>query len=215
MYLTIGSGDITAFLSGKNTKGFSVLLQKFVADNSPNYNSFASPIDALRTGAILEKRYAMQVDVDYYSQYKAICQDYNCLISSIDFAKINLGVIVDFDELKTIHLADYLDITIPLSELSQKEYTEVIKKKFKSNYNQLQFQLLCSGLKSANLVFLSVTSYDDELNNRRIIFKNDYLKFRIKRDESVIKQIKDKAVFFQRIKDYFGKININDIEVKL
>lgn len=208
MYLTIGSGDITSFLSGKNTKGFYALLQKFVADSPPHYNSFASPIDALRTGAILEQRYTMQVDDDYYSQYKAICKEYNCLISSIDFSKINLGLIIDFDELKTIHLADYLDIIIPLSELSQKEYTEVIKKKFKSNYNQLQFQLFCSGLKSANLVFLSVTSYDDELNNRRIIFKNDYLKFRIKRDETVIEQIKDRACFFQNIKDFIQEPTI-------
>lgn len=212
MYLTIGSGDITKFLSGKSTKGFSELLQKFVSDNAPYYNSFSSPIDALRTGAILEKRYAMQVDEDYYSQFKATCEKYNCLKSSIDFAKIENGNIIDFDELKTIHLADYLDFIIPLSELSQKEYTEVIKKKFKSNYNQVQFQLLCSGLQSANLVFLSVTSYDDEQNNRRIVFKNDYIKFRIQRDETVIKNIEEPARFFQSIKDYFVK-PINDIEV--
>ena len=63
--------------------------------------------------------------------------------------------------------------------LSISEHTQVLKKKFKQNYEQIQAQLMCSGLLSANLVFLSVETYDDEINFTRNINENEYSKFRI------------------------------------
>lgn len=205
MYLKIGSGDITKLLSGTHTKGFGQLFQKFVSDFAPNYNSFASPIDALRTGAILEGRYLSTLDDSYFVQFKAKCKKYDCAVSSIDFAKMKDGKMIDFDELKTIYFTDFIDVIVPLSDMDEKERINFIKRKFKSNYNQVQFQLFCSGLKEANLVFLSVESYDDDENNFRKIKDRDFRKFRIKRDETVIKKIIERIQHFQNIKDLVTK----------
>ena len=203
MNLYIGSGDIKSILMGTDTKGYQDFLRKFVSDEKPNYNSFASPIDALRTGAILEQRYLLTLGNDYFCQWKSTYNEMDVFTSSIDFAKINDGEIVDFDELKTIWLTDYLDIIQPLEQLSISEYTQVLKKKFKQNYEQIQAQLMCSGLLSANLVFLSVETYDDEINFTRNINENEYSKFRIYRDEEVIDKIKQRGQIFQTIKNNF------------
>lgn len=201
MNLVIGSGDTTALLSGKNTQGFASLIQKFVANDKPYYNAFASPINALRTGAILESKYLEILSDDYFFQWKETADTFDCLVSSIDFAKIENGKIVDFDELKTIYLTEYIDIILPLKKLEYNNQIEVLKKKFKSNYNQVQFQLLCSGLKEANLVFLSVESYEDDENKLREIKENDFTKFRIKRDELVIGKIMERSTIFQTLKN--------------
>lgn len=204
MNLIVGSGDITNLLAGKQTKGFQRLLQKFVSFDKPYYNSFASPINALRTGAILEKRYAELLPDDYFSQVKSISKDYNCLVSSIDFSRLKKGKIIDFNELKTIYITEYIEKIIPLSDKTENEQSAYLKKKFKSNYNQVQFQLLCTGLDSANLVFLSVESYEDAENYKRVINKErDIRTFRIKRDKKVINKIRERALFFQFIKDNF------------
>lgn len=205
MVLKIGSGDTTKFLSGANTKGFAGLIQKFVSDYPPYYNSFASPIDALRTGAILEKRYLEILGDDYYSQVKATSDEFDCLVSSLDFAKIDGGKIIEFQELKTIFLTEYLDLILPLVDLDNEEQQEFLKKKFKSNYNQIQFQMLCSGLNEAKLVFLAVETYDDEENWARNIKISDFSEFIITRNEDVIKKIKERAVFFQNIKEFVSK----------
>ena len=203
MNLYTGSGDIKSILMGTDTKGYQDFLRKFVSDEKPNYNSFASPIDALRTGAILEQRYLLTLGNDYFCQWKSTYNEMDVFTSSIDFAKINDGEIVDFDELKTIWLTDYLDIIQPLEQLSISEYTQVLKKKFKQNYEQIQAQLMCSGLLSANLVFLSVETYDDEINFTRNINENEYSKFRIYRDDEVIDKIKQRGQIFQTIKNNF------------
>ncbi len=203
MNLYIGSGDIKSILMGTDTKGYQDFLRKFVSDEKPNYNSFASPIDALRTGAILEQRYLLTLGNDYFCQWKSTYNEMDVFTSSIDFAKINDGEIVDFDELKTIWLTDYLDIIQPLEQLSISEYTQVLKKKFEQNYEQIQAQLMCSGLLSAYLVFLSVETYDDEINFTRNINENEYSKFRIYRDDEVIDKIKQRGQIFQTIKNNF------------
>lgn len=200
MNLVIGSGDTRTLLSGRHTKGFAGLLQKFVSNDKPYYNAFASPINALRTGAILEKSYLKILPDNYYIQFEAKSKEIDCLISSIDFAIIENGKIVDFDELKTIWFTEYIDVITPL--IDNKDYESIIKKKFKANYNQVQFQLYCSGLDSANLVFLSAESYNDEENYLREIKKSDYVKFRIHRDDEVISKIKERAKIFQDIKDF-------------
>lgn len=54
----IGSGDVHALMSGKNTKSHIALMQRFVSGIKPYYNAFASPIDALRTGAQVSSHFA-------------------------------------------------------------------------------------------------------------------------------------------------------------
>lgn len=203
MNLTIGSGDVHSLMQKKETKGFQDLLRKFVDENKPYYNALASPIDALRTGALLEQRYLETLGDDYFIQYKVTNEGMNVFTSSLDFAKIDHGTLVDFEELKTLHLTEYISIIQPLAEMPEELYILTIKKKFKAYYYQVQIQLFCSNLNSCNLVFLSVTSYDDDENMFREINPNDFHKFRISRDESVINEIKEKAEIFQTIKNYF------------
>lgn len=203
MNLTIGSGDISALMAGINTKTYGDLMRKFVDDYKPYYNALASPIDALRTGAILEQNYLKILADDYFIQYKVTNEEMDVFTSSLDFAKINGGKIVDFDELKTIHFTDYIELIQPLINKSQEEQQAIISKTFKKYYNQVQIQLFCSKLESANLVFLSVDSYNDEENIIREIKENEYYKFRIHKNDKIINQIKNKAEIFQSIKNHF------------
>lgn len=204
MILTIGSGYVDKLLMSPNTQGYKELLQLFVANDRPYWNSFASPIDALRTGAILEYNYLLTLPFNYVFQKKVPSKEMDCFVSSIDFAKIENDSIIDFDELKTINLSDFWTEIMPFAGEEESVYLPFIKKKFKKNYQQIQFQLFCSELKSANLVFLAVKSYDDEENAVREIQPNEVVKFRIHRDESVISEIKEKGQFFQDIKDHFS-----------
>lgn len=203
MNLTIGSGDISALMAGVNTKTFGDLMRKFVDENKPYYNALSSPIDALRTGAILEQNYLKLLSDDYFIQYKVTNDEMDVFTSSLDFAKINGGKVVDFDELKTIHFTDYISLVQPLIAKTEQEQKEAILKTFKKYYNQVQIQLYCSKLDSANLVFLAVDSYNDEENILREIQENEYAKFRIYRDEKVISQIISKGQIFQMIKNFF------------
>lgn len=200
----IGSGDIRALLSGKNTQGFQNLCRRFLSDGIPYYNALASPIDALRTGAILEDRYYLTLSEDYYPQYKVSSKEMDVLTSSIDFAKISRAKIVDFDELKTCFSVDFLKFQ-DYKNSPYDSYISFIQKNYKHNYEQIQQQLYTTGLDEANLVFLEVQTYDDEINKKRDIKSDEYIKFRIKRDEKVISKIIERAQFFQDIKDYFLK----------
>lgn len=198
----IGSGDVSALLSGLNTKTHAKLLQRFVSDEVPYYNAELSPIDALRTGAILEKRYILTLPDDYYPQFKVVCDEMDVLKSSIDFAQLNMGKIVNFEELKTCYFDDFLKF-MPLE--SNQERVNYIKKKYKANYNQVQHQLLCTGLDSATITFLSVNNYIDEENRSRVIKDGEYIKTIINRDKKVISLIKDRAKIFQQIKNVYNK----------
>ena len=202
-YLTIGSGDVANLLMGKQTKGYQNLWRKFLDDRPPYYNALASPIDALRTGAILETNYLNYLPDGYFTQVKSTFDELDVCTSSIDFAKIEEGDIIDFDELKTIFLPDYISIILPLAGLPINEQKKQLKKYFKNNYNQVQFQLLCTGLQEANLVFLSVESYDDEANKKRIIGDTNVTKFRLDRDPEIIEIIYDRVSIFQKVKDHF------------
>ena len=195
----IGSGDTSALLSGKNTATHSKLLQKFVSGSKPYYNAKASPIDAFRTGAILEERYSLILPDNYYEQHISTCQEMDVMRSSLDFAKLENGNVIDFEELKTCNFDDYLKI----QKSHESNDLDYVKKTYKNNYNQVQFQLLCSGLKHAKLVFLVVYTYDDEVNYDRNIKESEYVKFKIERDEEVIYKIMERATPFQTIKDYY------------
>jgi len=198
----IGSGDIGFLLGGIHTKMYAKLLQRFVSDAKPHYNSKASPIDALRTGAILEDRYLLLLQDDYFSQYVCHSDEMDVFKCSLDFAKIENGKVVDFDELKTCNFSDYLEFEL-IKEEGNEALVKYVKKKYKKNYNQVQQQLFCTGLNKANIVFLSVTSYNDDENNERDILINEYLKIRISRDDAVIDFVKERGRIFQTIKDYY------------
>lgn len=198
----IGSGDVHALISGKNTKSHIALMQRFVSGVKPRYNAFASPIDAVRTGAILENRYLQTLPDNYFTQYVVTSEEMDVFKCSIDFAKIEHGKLVDFDELKTLYLSDYLDFIEPIKH-DNSSLLEYVKKKHKNYYYQVQEQLFCTSLDSCNLVFLSVTSYNDESNWNRDIMPNEFCKIRIRRDDKAISLIKERGLIFQQIKDYY------------
>ena len=203
MNLYIGSGDVKSLLMGKETKGYQDLFRKFVSDTTPYYNALASPIDALRTGAILEEKYILTLSDDYYPQVKSHSKEMDVFSSSLDFAKINGGNIVDFDELKTIWFTDFVELIQPMQVLSEEDLQVKIQKDFKTYYNQIQEQLYTTGLQSCNLVFLAVMSYEDDVNYLREIKENEVIKFRIHRNQSAIDKIKDAGQIFQTIKNNF------------
>lgn len=123
----IGSGDIHALMSGKETKSHIALMQRFVSGVKPNYNAYASPIDALRTGAILENRYLLTLPDNYFTQYVVKSEEMDVFKCSLDFAKIEKGKLVDFDELKTLFLSDYLEFIEPIKN-DNKALVEYVKK---------------------------------------------------------------------------------------
>lgn len=200
----IGSGDIHALLSGKETKSHASLIQRFVSGVKPKYNAYASPIDALRTGAILENRYLLTLPDNYFTQYVVQSDEMDVFKCSLDFAKIEKGKLVDFDELKTLSLSDYLEFIEPIKN-DNNALVDHVRKKHKAYYNQVQEQLYCTKLESCNLVFLSVTSYDDDYNWNRVVKPNEYCKVRIIRDENSISKILERGSIFQQIKDFYTK----------
>lgn len=198
----IGSGDVYALMSGKDSKSHISLMQRFVSGIKPHYNAESSPIDALRTGAILENRYLLTLAENYFTQYVCVCPEMDVFKCSLDFAKIEQGKVVDFDELKTLYLSDYLEFVEPIKS-DNESLLEYLRKKHKAYYYQVQEQLYCTGLEECNLVFLSVISYEDEENLSRIIAPNEYCKIRVYRDNEAIQRIKERGSIFQQIKDFY------------
>ena len=148
----IGSGDVHALMSGKDTKSHIALMQRFVSGVKPYYNAFASPIDALRTGAILENRYLLTLPDNYFAQYVVRSDEMDVFKCSIDFARIDKGKLTDFDELKTLYLSDYLDFIEPIKH-DNRALVEYVRKKHKAYYYQVQEQLDGAGkLREGNAV---------------------------------------------------------------
>lgn len=198
----IGSGDVKALMAGKNTQTHQALMQRFVSGVKPYYNAKASPIDALRTGAILEDRYLLSLPLWFSSQYKVVSEEMNVFKASLDFAEVVDGKLIDFHELKSVSFMDYIENIQPIKG-DNDALLAFVKKKYKAYYQQVQEQLYCSNLDSCYLVFLCVTTYDDEENNNRVITEDDITKVRISRDEKVINEIKERGKIFQLIKDYY------------
>ncbi|MDR2913682.1 MAG: hypothetical protein LBV74_02420 [Tannerella sp.] len=199
----IGSGDIYALLSGKHTKGHQALMRRFVSGIKPYYNALLSPIDALRTGVILKERYLLDLPDNSIIKYPVCSSEMDVFKCTIDHVSIERDVMVDFEKVKTINLSDYMDFM--RIKKNKKQLLGYICKKYRNYYNQVQEQLYCTELDSCNLVFLSVTSYDDEINEKRNIQPDDFFKVRIYRDEDVISMIKERGKVFQQIKDYYNE----------
>lgn len=198
----IGSGDVKALLMKRDTAGNLALLQRFVSGVKPYYNALASPIDALRTGAILEGRFAEILPLDYYPQYVVTSPEMDVFKCSLDFAELSGGNVIDFIELKTVNFSDFLVIE-GLRNSEQAEQLVYIKKFHKDYYNQIQEQLYCTKLDSAQMVFLAVYSYNDEENYTREIKPNEWLSIRVPRDEQAIAKILEAGQIFQTIKNYY------------
>ena len=169
----IGSGDVAAMMAGKDTKAYLSLMQRFVSNEIPVRNAKESPIDALRTGAILEDRFLLTLDDCYFSQYFVQSEYMDVFKATLDFAKLDDGKVVDFIELKTVGFNDYITMVEPIRD-DNEALVEFLKKKHKNYYYQIQEQLYCTQLERAHLCFLSVTSYDDEENYTRIIKPHEY-----------------------------------------
>lgn len=200
----IGSGDVAALMMGRNTKGFLSLLQRFVSDEVPVYNAKNSPIDALRTGAILEERFYQTLGDDWFYQYYVQSKEMDVFKCSLDFAQIADGEVVDFIELKTLSFDDYIRNIEPIRD-DNDALVEHLKKKHKAYYQQVQEQLYCTNLERAHLCFLSVTSYDDEENYQRDIRPNEYTMVTIERDDLVIDEIRNRGEIFQQLRDELNK----------
>jgi len=197
----IGSADVLALLSGLQTKTHHKLLKRFVSDKKPYYNAKASPIDALRTGAIIEERYGLITPDDFYPQFVKVYEKMDVLKCSLDFAQIEGGKVINFEELKSCSFNDFLEFEKFRDDPNAG--IDYIRKRYKANYNQVQEQLLCTELDSAYIVFVAVYTYDDEINYHRDIKPNEIIKFKIKRDEEVISKIINRAEIFQTIKNIY------------
>lgn len=198
----IGSGDVHALLMGKETKGHQLLLQRFVSGEKPYYNALASPIDACRTGAILESKFMETLPDDYYSQVVVESEEMDVLKCSLDFAQIKSGKVVYFIELKTVKFVDFLEIE-QIRSASNDKQVEFLQKNYKYYYNQIQQQLFCTGLNAATMVFLAVYSYEDEENYIRDIQPNEFISIVVPRNEATIQKIKEAAQIFQTLKNYY------------
>lgn len=198
----IGSGDVSSLMAGKDTKAYLSLMQRFVSNEIPYYNAKESPIDALRTGAILEERFFLTLDDSWFCQYFVQSKEMDVFKATLDFAKINGGEVVDFIELKTVGFNDYITMVEPIRD-DNKALVEFLKKKHKAYYYQIQEQLYCTNLERAHLCFLSVTSYDDDENYQRIINSHEYTLVEVERDDEVIDAICHRAIIFQLLKDNF------------
>lgn len=202
--LYIGSGDVHALMMGRTSAGYLRLLQRFVSGIVPHYNALASPIDALRTGAILEERFYQTLPFEWFPQYRVQSDEMDVFRASLDFAKLDEGRVVDFIELKTVNLDEYIENIQPIVD-DNDALLEFLKRKRPSYYNQIQEQMYCAGLDMAHLVFLSVTSYDDAENYARDIKDNEYVMVTVPRDNDTINEIKEKGKLFQTIRDELKK----------
>ena len=202
--LYIGSGDVHALMMGRTSAGYLRLLQRFVSGIVPHYNALASPIDALRTGAILEERFYQTLPFEWFPQYRVQSDEMDVFRASLDFAKLDEGRVVDFIELKTVNLDEYIENIQPIVD-DNDALLDFLKRKRPSYYNQIQEQMYCAGLDVAHLVFLSVTSYDDTENYARDIKDNEYVMVTVPRDNDTINEIKEKGKLFQTIRDELKK----------
>jgi hypothetical protein len=195
----IGSGDVSALLAGLDTESHQKLLRRFVSGEIPYYNAKNSPIDACRTGAILEDRYFQTLDDGWYPQFKVVSNEMDVFRASLDFARLEFGNVVEIQELKCIEFDDFRALCDSANKLAY------VKKKYKTYYNQVQEQMYCANLDNVTMTFVAVYSYDDDVNNVRDIQENETNKVVINRDEAVISLIKERGKHFQMLKDIYNK----------
>jgi hypothetical protein len=195
MYL--GSADTLRLMMGLNTRGHHALLREFVSGERPHYNALASPIEALRTGVILEKRYGVFLGEEYTAQVRVQCAEMDVFRASLDFARFTGGAISSFHELKCVQAEAFQMVH------DAEDRLKYVRSHYKPYWQQVQQQLLCTGLPAANLVFLAVYTYDDYLNHNRDIQAEEVIRVTVPRDEDAIAAIKERGRIFQQIRDTY------------
>lgn len=205
MKFSIGSGDVKHLMSGKDTKGHQELLDKFINGDKVQYNALASPIDAMRIGAILEQRYAEIMPLNCFPQVIVRSDKMDVFHASLDFAFLKRNKVVLFHELKSVNLIDFIALKKLLRGKTGREKQNLIKAKRKENYYQIQEQIYCANLNHAFLVFVAVLNDNDEENWQRHIKGRELLYVRIARDNEVITQITERGKHFQVLRDFYQK----------
>ncbi len=194
--MRIGSGHVKDLLQGVETKGFKDLLVKFIKDERENRNALNSPIQQFRTGAILEEVMYKSMPDSYMAQVRMQSKDYNIMTCTLDFALLDKGKVTYFVEMKTLNFDSFISLYSTDNKL------DYVRKYYKSYYNQVQEQMLVTGLKSCTIMFVVVLSDDDNENWNRVFNKEDIVNVVIPFDQKVGDKIIERIKFFQQIKDY-------------
>ena len=103
-------------------------MRRFVSGVKPYYNAKNSPINALRTGAILEDRYFLCLDDSWFSQYHVQSEDMDVFKASLDFARLEAGAVCEFQEVKTVEFDDYMNI----NAMNEAERLKAVKKEIQT-----------------------------------------------------------------------------------
>lgn len=194
----IGSGSVKFLLAkNKDTKSYKGFIEQFFGIKQIDYNAYFSPIHALRIGQITEDRYYEILEDDWYSQVRVVCPECKVLQASIDFAKMEKNKVTEFQEVKTINFDEFIHI--------DSEYN--VKKKKKAYYEQIQHQLLCTGLDQCTLTFICVFDYNDETAYTRVIKPREIKQLTVKRDEVIIKKILECAEPFELLRRNYEDSN--------
>lgn len=194
--MRIGSGHVKDLLQGVETKGFKDLLVKFIKDEPENRNALNSPIQQFRTGAILEEVMYKSMPDSYMAQVRMQSKDYDIMTCTLDFALLDKGKVTYFVEMKTLNFDSFISLYSTANKL------DYVRKYYKSYYNQVQEQMLVTGLKSCTIMFVVVLSDDDNENWNRVFNKEDIVNVVIPFDQKVGDKIIERIKFFQQIKDY-------------
>lgn len=194
--MRIGSGNIKDLLQDKNSKGFKKLLIDFIKDEPINRNALNSPIQQFRTGAILEEVMYKSMPENYMAQVRVKSDLFDIMTCTLDFALLDKGKVTYFVEMKTLNFDSFISLYSASNRL------EHIKKYYKSYYNQVQEQMLVTGLKTCTIMFVVVLSDDDNDNWNRVFKKEDIVNVVVPFDEMVGNKIIERISFFQQIKDF-------------
>lgn len=194
--MRIGSGNVKDLLQDVNTKGFKKLLIDFIQDEPQNRNALNSPITQFRTGAILEEvMYKYMPDI-YMAQVRVQSKEYDIMTCTLDFALLEKGEVTYFVEMKTLNFDSFITLYSTANKL------DYVKKHYKSYYNQVQEQMLVTGLKTCTIMFVVVLSDNDNENWNRVFNKEDIVNVVVPFDEKVGNKIIERIKFFQQIKDF-------------
>lgn len=194
--MRIGSGNVKDLLQDVNTKGFKKLLIDFIQDEPQNRNALNSPITQFRTGAILEEvMYKYMPDI-YMAQVRVKSKEYDIMTCTLDFALLEKGEVTYFVEMKTLNFDSFITLYSTANKL------DYVKKHYKSYYNQVQEQMLVTGLKTCTIMFVVVLSDNDNENWNRVFKKEDIVNVVVPFDEKVGNKIIERIKFFQQIKDF-------------
>lgn len=194
--MRIGSGNIKDLLQDKNSKGFKKLLIDFIKDEPINRNALNSPIQQFRTGAILEEVMYKSMPEKYMAQVRVKSDLFDIMTCTLDFALLEKGKVTYFVEMKTLNFDSFISLYSSSNKL------EYVKKYYKSYYNQVQEQMLVTGLKVCTIMFVVVLSDDDNDNWNRVFKKEDIVNVVVPFDEIVGNKILERISFFQQIKDF-------------